>query len=501
MGLRPDRGHGKSARVVGDVIGKYHPHGDGAIYDALVRMAQPLLLRLPTVDGHGNFGSLDDPPAASRYTEGRMAPAAHDRPPSTRTRSTSGPPTTAASSSRPCCPRRPEPAGQRRLRHRGRHGHEHAAAQPRRGGRGAAPLIKQPEADLDELMRFVPGPDFPTGGTIIGLDGVPDAYASRPRQLPHARHHRDRVGDRAAQGHRRHRAALPGRPRAGPRRDQGAGAEQGSSASPTSRTSPTARWACGSPSSSRTASTPRRCSTSSTGTPLEESFGINDVALVDGQPPTLGLKELLELFIDHRLEVVRRRTNYRRGKAADRLHLVDGPAHRILDIDEVIQLIRGSDNAEVARERLIAVFDLTEVQATYILDMPLRRLTRFSKLELDKERDELVETIAGLDEILGDDARSARSSPTSSPTSPRPTAPRAARSCWSPRARRRLSATPLEVADDPASSTCPAAACWPARRPRPPGDGGGRTRHDVVVSAVAATARGEVGVTTSAGPC
>ena len=138
---------------------------------------------------------------------------------------------------------------------------------------------------------------------------------------------------------------------------------------------------------------------------MEESFGINAVALVDGQPRTLGLKELLEVFLDHRFDVVRRRTTFRRGKAADRLHLVEGLLLAIVDIDEVIQLIRGSDNAEMARERLMGVFDLTEIQANYILDMPLRRLTRFSKIELDKEADELRRTIEELDEILADDAR------------------------------------------------------------------------------------------------
>ena len=122
-------------------------------------------------------------------------------------------------------------------------------------------------------------------------------------------------------------------------------------------------------------------------TPMEESFGINAVALVDGQPRTLGLKEMLEVFLQHRFDVVRRRSAYRRGRAADRLHLVEGLLTAILDIDEVIQLIRASDNAEQARERLISVFDLTEIQANYILDMPLRRLTKFSKLELDKEAD------------------------------------------------------------------------------------------------------------------
>src|SRR6476646_1787172 len=138
-------------------------------------------------------------------------------------------------------------------------------------------------------------------------------------------------------------------------------------------------------------------------TPMEDSFGINAVALVEGQPRTLTLKEMLTVFLEHRFDVVRRRSVFRRGKAADRLHLVDGLLVAILDIDEVIQLIRSSDNAEQARTRLIDVFELSELQATYILDMPLRRLTKFSKLELDKEAAELQATIDELDAILGDD--------------------------------------------------------------------------------------------------
>ena len=185
-------------------------------------------------------------------------------------------------------------------------------------------------------------------------------------------------------------------------------------------------------------------------TPLEESFGINAVALVDGQPRTLGLKEMLEVFLEHRFEVVRRRSTFRRGKAADRLHLVEGLLTAILDIDEVIQLIRSSDNAEQARERLISVFDLTEIQANYILDMPLRRLTRFSKLELDKEADELRRTIEELDEILGDDARLREVvSDELAEVAKTYGTPRRTVLLESSGQTATSSATPLEVADDP----------------------------------------------------
>jgi DNA gyrase subunit A len=210
---------------------------------------------------------------------------------------------------------------------------------------------------------------------------------------------------------------------------------------------------------------------------------------------------MLEVFLSHRFEVVRRRSAYRRGRAADRLHLVEGLLTAILDIDEVIQLIRSSDNAEQARERLISVFDLTEIQANYILDMPLRRLTRFSKLELDKEAAELRATIEALDEILGDDAKLRQVvSDELAEVAKTYGTPRRTVLLESSGQTATASATPLEVADDP---------CWVflsssgllARTLTldPPGEGGGRSRHDVVVSAVAATARGEVGVVTSAG--
>ena len=225
------------------------------------------------------------------------------------------------------------------------------------------------------------------------------------------------------------------------------------------------------------------------------------MALVDGQPRTLGLKEMLEVFLAHRFEVVRRRSTYRRGKAADRLHLVQGLLTAILDIDEVIQLIRSSDNAEEARGRLISVFDLTEVQANYILDMPLRRLTRFSKLELDKESDELRRTIEELDAILGDDAKlRAVVSDELADVAKTFGTPRRTVLLEASGQTTTSTATPLEVADDPCYVFLSSSGLL-ARTTTldPPGDGGGRTRHDVIVSAVTATARGEVGVLTSAG--
>ena len=219
-------------------------------------------------------------------------------------------------------------------------------------------------------------------------------------------------------------------------------------------------------------------------TPMEDSFGINTVALVDGQPRTLGLRELLRVFLDHRFEVVRRRSVFRRGKAADRLHLVQGLLVAIIDIDEVIQLIRTSDNTAMAKERLIQVFDLTEVQADYILEMPLRRLTRFSRIELEKEQSELEVTIEGLDAIIGDEqlrwkvvsdelAEVAKTFGT----------PRRTVLLESSGTTVTASSTPLEVADDPCFAYLSSSGLLArSSSDEVPGQGEGRANHDVITS-------------------
>src|SRR3954451_22544632 len=504
MNLRPDRGHVKSARVVGEVMGRLHPHGDGAIYDALVRIVQPWSLRVPLVDGHGNFGSPDYGPAAMRYTECRMAP-----------------PALAMTASID------EDTVDFKANYDGREQEPVVlpAAIPNMIVNGAsgiavgmatniAPhnlvevvqalrhLIKSPKADLDALMRFVPGPDLPTGGKIIGLDGVRDAYEAGRGSF------RMRATTRIESVTARRKGIvvteLP----------YGVGTErviekikqlvqtkklQGiSDVKDLTDREKGLRLVIEVKNGFHPEAILEQLFKS---TPMEESFGINAVALVDGQPRTLGLKEMLDASLAHRSDVVRRRSGYRRGKAADRLHLVEGLLLAIIDIDEVIQLIRGSDNAEQARERLMSVFDLSEIQANYILDMPLRRLTRFSKIELDKERDELVETIAALDEILGDESRLRKvvsdelAEVAKTYGTPRRTVLLEASGVTST-----ASATPLEVSDDPCFVYLSSSGLL-ARTTTldPPGAGGSRTRHDAIVSAVATTARGEVGVVTSAG--
>ena len=503
LGLRPDRPHVKSSRVVGEVMGKYHPHGDQAIYDALVRMAQPFTMRLPLVDGHGNFGSLDDGPAASRYTEARMAPAALLMVAGLDEDTVDFVPNYDDSLLQPGV----MPAAYPNLLVNGASGIAVGMATNMAPHNlveviGAARhLIAHPDCSLDDLMRFVPGPDLPGGGRIIGLDGIRDAYltgrgtfrtraAARVEKLTPRRmgivvtelpylvgpekvieRVKTLVQSKKLQGisdvkdltDRKHGLRLVFEVKNGFNPD--AVLEQLYKL-----------------------------------TPMEDSFGINNVALVDGQPRTLGLKELLRTYVGFRIGVVRRRTEYRLRKRKDRLHLVEGLLVAILDIDEVIQLIRTSDDAAAARARLISVFDLSEAQAEYILELQLRRLTKFSRIELETERDELPRQIEELEAILADEKLLHRTvsaelaDVAKAHGTPRRTV--LLESAGTPA----TSATPLEVADDPCwvllSSTGLLARTSSAD---PVPAEGGRAKHDAVVGAVRTTARGEFALVTSAG--
>jgi DNA gyrase subunit A len=520
MGLRPDRGHVKCARVVGDVMGRLHPHGDAAIYDALVRMAQPWAMRLPLVDGHGNFGSLggDDAPAAYRYTEARLTAAAMEMVASIDEDTVDFQPNYDGTEVQP----EVLPAGLPNLLVNGTSGIAVGMATnmaPHNLGEviaAARYLIDNPEAGLDELMRFVPGPDLPTGGKIVGLDGIREAYetgrgifrtraAARvekitPRrtgivvtELPYnvgpekvIARIKDLVGAKKLAGIADVKDLTD--------RERGLQLviEIRSGFHPEALLDELYRL-----------------------TPMEETFGINNVALVDGQPRLLGLREQLQIYVDHRIEVVRRRSEYRRRKRAERLHLVDGLMIALLNIDEVIQVIRQSDDASSARDRLMTVFDLSEIQAQYILDTPLRRLTRYDRLELERERDRLQAEIDQLTAILESESRLRElvsdelGSVAKRFADPRRTvllegtgAPRTA-------------AVPLEVADDPClvllSSTGLVArtplfsavrhdqATLVPAEPATHGGPGPRSAHDVVVSSVPATVRGSVAVVTSQG--
>ncbi len=405
MGLRPDRPHVKCARVVGDVMGRLHPHGDSAIYDALVRMAQPWAMRLPLVDGHGNFGSLggDDSPAAYRYTEARLAAAAMEMTATLDEDTVDFIPNYDGQILQP----EVLPAAIPNLLVNGTAGIAVGMATnmaPHNLGEvvaAARHLIAHPDADLDTLMRFVPGPDLPTGGKIVGLDGIREAYETGRGLF------RTRAAARVEQITPRRTGIvvteLPfgvGPEKVIARIKDLAGAKKLTGISDLKDLTDRHRGLhllieirSGFHAEAVLEELYRL-------TPMEETFGINNVALVDGQPRVLGLRELLEIYVAHRLEVVKRRSLFRRAKRADRLHLIDGLLVALLNIDEVIQVIRASDDAAAAKERLMAVFDLSPVQAQYILDTPLRRLTRYDRLELESERETLQAEIAELTEII-----------------------------------------------------------------------------------------------------
>ncbi|ARQ68110.1 DNA gyrase/topoisomerase IV subunit A [Streptomyces marincola] len=507
MGLRPDRGYVKCARVVGEVMGKLHPHGDSAIYDALVRMAQPFSMRLPLVDGHGNFGSLgnDDPPAAMRYTECRSAPAAGLMVESIDEDTVDFAPNYDGSEREPVA----LPAAYPNLLVNGASGIAVGMATNMPPHNlveviaAARHLIRHPAADLATLMRMVPGPDLPTGGQIVGLDGIRDAYATgrgtfrmratvteekvsaRRRglvvtELPFAvgpekviGKIKDLVNAKKLQGiadvkdltDREHGLRLV--------------IEVKNGFNPEAVLAQLYKL-----------------------TPMEETFGINNVALVDGQPLTMGLRELLQVYVDHRYDVVRRRSEFRRGKRRDRLHLVEGLLVALLDIDEVIRLIRSSENAAAAKEALIERFGLSEVQTQYILDTPLRRLTKFDRIELESERDRLNAEIDELTRILESDAELRKLvSAELAEVAKKYGTPRRTRLLESEAAA--ADVVPLEVSDDPCrvllSSTGLLARTEDGDGAFGGGRGGRRGKHDVVVSAAPATIRGEVGAVTSEG--
>ncbi len=363
-------------------------------------------------------------------------------------------------------------------------------------------LIRYPNADLDALMKYIPGPDLPTGGRIVGLAGIRDAYetgrgtfkirATVSVETVTARRKglvvtelpftvgpekviakiKDLVGSKKLQGiadvkdltDREHGLRLV--------------IEIKNGFVPEAVLEQLYKL-----------------------TPMEESFGINNVALVDGQPLTLGLKELLEVYLDHRFEVIRRRSEFRRTKRRDRLHLVEGLLTALVDIDEVIRLIRSSENSAQAKERLMERFSLSEIQTQYILDTPLRRLTKYDRIELEAEKDRLNEEIAELTRILDSDAelRKLISAELAAVAKKFGTE---RRTVLLEAAGAPVAAVPLQVADDPCrvllSSTGLLARTSNGDPFAEDGDAK-RTKHDVIVSAVPATARGEVGAVTSAG--
>lgn len=404
MNLYPDRPYVKSARVVGDVMGKLHPHGDSAIYEAMVRLAQDFSMRIPLVDGHGNFGSLDNGPAASRYTEARMSQPAVVMSEGLDEDVVDFEPNYDNKLQQPVV----LPSAIPNLLVNGGSGIAVGMATNmvphnlREVISGAVYLMNNPECTVEDLMKYIPGPDLPSGGRIIGLDPIRDAYRTgrgifqmRAKaniekigkkqvivitELPYQVGPEkviDRISDAVKKG------KIQGIAKADDLTDRKSGLRieivVKNGFNPNAILERLYKL-----------------------TPLQDSFGINNVALVEGAPKTLGLKELLEIWVKHRTDVIRRQSAFRLKSKEDRLHLVDGLLIAILDIDRVISIIRESDDTTAASNNLQKEFKLSEIQSNYILDLRLRRLTKFSRIELEDEKAKLEEEIKELRGILAD---------------------------------------------------------------------------------------------------
>ncbi|MEY4457841.1 MAG: hypothetical protein RIS25_434 [Actinomycetota bacterium] len=507
MGLRPERGYVKSARVVGEVMGKLHPHGDSAIYDALVRLSQAFTLRVPFVDGHGNFGSLDDGPAASRYTEAKLRPEAMAMVEGLDEDVVEFVPNYDGSIMQPSV----LPSAFPSLLVNGASGIAVGMATNMAPHNltevisAARYLIDHPNATLDQLMEFVPGPDLPTGGIIVGLDGVREAYATGKGTFrTRARSTIEHVSARKQGIVITELPYLVGPERVIERIKDGVSKKKITGISNVTDLTDRKNGL-------------RLVIEVKTGfspeavleqlyrlTPIEDGFSINNVALVDGKPETLGLREMLQVFIDHRIEVVTRRSTYRLARRKERLHLVEGLLVAILDIDEVIQVIRNADDVETARARLQTVFELSTIQAEYILELRLRRLTKFSRVELENERDALLADIAQLTELLGSrtSLRALVSTELQDTATKFGTARRTSlmESAGDSVSARSGATTSLEIEDAP----CRVVISTTGRAVRIDAEGdipeaAQRVKHDALLTVIPTTVRGELGAITNRG--
>nr|MDA8116717.1 DNA topoisomerase 4 subunit A [Actinomycetota bacterium] len=404
-GLRPDRPHVKCSKVVGDVMGKFHPHGDSAIYEALVRMAQDFSLRHLLIDGHGNFGSPDPEtgPAASRYTECRLSPI------SLQLMAGIDEDTVDFTANYDGTEQEPAvlPSRFPNLLVNGSQGIAVGMATNipphnlEEVVNAAIHLIDHPEATPDELMEFVKGPDFPTGAKILGRGGIVDAYRTGKGSI-RIRANAEIVEGRTG-GHRIVVTELPYQTSVeqierkvaelvNNRELDGIREVQNDSAGRVNRLVVELK---------RDANPNVVLNNLFKLTPMESRFGVNIIALVDGVPRTLNLAQALTAYVHHQVEVVRRRSEFRLAKARARAHIVEGLLRCIDQLDAVISLIRTSDDRPAARAGLMAEpFSFSEVQANHILDMTLGRLTRLGRHELEEEMANLRETIAFLEEML-----------------------------------------------------------------------------------------------------
>ena len=409
-GLRPDRPHRKSASAVGDVMGRFHPHGDSAIYDALARMAQDFSLRYPLVDGHGNFGSPDpnDRPAAMRYTESKLSPLAMQMLGEIDEDTVDFSETYDGQNTEPDV----LPSRFPNLLANGVGGIAVGMATnipPHNLGElidATVHLIDNPDSTPDDLMKFVLGPDFPTGALILGKSGIQDAYRTgrgsvKMRAVAEIEEgKRDTQRIVVTQVPYQTSVEVIGQKLAelvNDRRIEGIRDIRNESSGDTIRLVVDLK---------RDANSQVVLNQLYKHTPMQTNFPVHMLALVDGVPRLLNLAQALTVYVEHQRVVVTRRTQFRLRRAQDRAHIVEGLLRALDMIDEIIALIRGSEDVGVARAALMeAPFSFSEIQANHILDMQLRRLAQLEHLKLRQEFEELAATIADLEAILRSDER------------------------------------------------------------------------------------------------
>ncbi len=408
QGFRPDRPFVKCARVSGDTMARYHPHGDSAIYDALVRLAQPFSVRHPLIDFHGNYGSPDFGPAASRYTECRLHPLAMQLLADIDEDTVDMVPNYDGSTEQPSV----LPARFPNLLVNGSQGIAVGMATnipPHNLGEvidATVHLIDNPDATSDDLMEFVKGPDFPTGGSILGRAGIIDAYRTGRGSV---KMRATATIDEGKSGrmeiivtelpYQTSCSAIAAR--ITELVDNGdiegiADINDGSSGGETSLVITLKRDANANVVLNNLFKL----------TQLQTSFSINMVALVDGVPRTLNLRDAINGYVRHQIEVITRRSNFRLEKAKRREHILDGRIKALNVIDEIIALIRGSEDAQAAKASLMEKpYEFSEAQAVDILDMQLRQLTRLSRIDIESELESIRENIKELESILADDKK------------------------------------------------------------------------------------------------
>jgi len=407
MGMHSNTAYKKSARIVGEVLGKYHPHGDSAVYDAMARMAQDFSMRYPLVDGQGNFGSIDgDAPAAMRYTEARLHAHAEEILADIDKNTVDFTDNFDGSLQEPVV----LPARLPNLLLNGSSGIAvgMATSIPPHNLRELAEAVnylidhyeKVDEVSVEELMRFVQGPDFPTGGVIVGRDNIHQAYSTgRGRLVVRGQAH---IEDMKGNRYRIVITEIPYQVNKTSLIERIAElARSGKLDAITDLRDESDRRGMSIVLELRRGAQPKQVLNQLYKyTPLQSTFSVHLLALVNGEPRLLSLKRALQIYIEHRLEIITRRSNFELEKAKNRAHILDGLLIALANLDDVIKTIRESKDADVAKERLMSRFNLTDVQAQAILDMQLRRLSALERQKIEDEHREIMARIDYLQDLL-----------------------------------------------------------------------------------------------------